>query len=127
MNRSTLLWLGVLGVGGYLLYRWAQQTVASAAPNLQPAGNPASVSLAQPTLLNAVTQGMQSGINAGTYNAQDLRMQPESTYGMAVADPTGGVINMVTDPGSQFQMPALPAYTGPITAAQMAGWGLHGT
>lgn len=63
MKTSTVVWLGALGIGGYLLYRWAQQTIQQTAPALQP--------------------NLQSSIDAGTYNAQALRM--------GIGTPTGSV------------------------------------
>lgn len=56
MRASTVLVLGGLGVIGYFIYRSLQSATPSAAVN---AGIPA---------------GLQAQIDAGSYNAQGLRM-----------------------------------------------------
>lgn len=57
MKIDTLIWLAALGVGGYLLYRWASKTIQTSAPGLQP----------------RLDAGV-AAIDAGTYNAQQRRM-----------------------------------------------------
>lgn len=73
MRTSTVLVLGGLGVAGFLLWRYLQQQAATqAATVVIPAGT---------SPLDALTTGLQAGINAGTYDASALRNQLVSTQG----------------------------------------------
>ncbi len=66
MRTSTVLVLGGVGLAGFLLWRYLQQqaTAQAAAIVIPPGTSP----------LDALTTGLQAGINAGTYDAQALRM-----------------------------------------------------
>ncbi len=71
MNRNTLLWVGVLGIGGYLVYRWLQQSI----PKAQGVISTSVIPVSDASVLDARTTGLQAGIDAGTYNAAALRNQ----------------------------------------------------
>jgi hypothetical protein len=66
MNRSTLVWLGVLGIGGYLLYRWASGTIARVAPQI------ASPNLAftDPATQRMIAMGYTLNLDGSLMNAQ---------------------------------------------------------
>lgn len=59
MRASTLLILGGVGLLGFVLW---QRTRVPAAPG-------------QPSRLDALTQGLRTGIEAGTYDANAIRNQ----------------------------------------------------
>lgn len=76
MKTSNVLLLVGLAAGGYLFYKWYQaQQAATAQALAQSAANLGS----NPTLLDALSSGLQAGIGAGTYNAQALRMSGGNT------------------------------------------------